>query len=180
MNGTFYIGGSAPKPPGFSAFFPPEWPRSKEGRRCRPCEAVPAAETVARVASQHCPIPSGSGTISLKQHSSAGYEKPANGNLSLFTLSHRRGSLHHLLPFTPIHPDPIHPTRSLPVTVLTFLHYGQEFPVSALPQRTRRPSTTVGATCLPRIPLLPVHSQVLRLNAGPSPRTRRESRFRLP
>jgi hypothetical protein len=25
MSGTQHIGGSAPKPPGFIAFFPPEW-----------------------------------------------------------------------------------------------------------------------------------------------------------
>jgi len=91
MKRTFCIGGSAPKPPGFIAFSQPEW-FTKGGGAAAPW-AIPAAETVARVASQHCPIPSGSGTISLQQISSAGYGKPANGNLSPFTLSHRWGSL---------------------------------------------------------------------------------------
>jgi hypothetical protein len=57
--------GSAPKPPGFIAFFPPEWSilfcLKGTGSTCPP--AFPAAEPVARVASQHCPIPSGSGRL---------------------------------------------------------------------------------------------------------------------
>ena len=91
MKRAFRIGGSAPKPPGFTAFFPPEW--LNEGAALPPPGAIPAAETVARVASQHCPIPSGSGTISLQQVFSAGYEKPANGNLSLISVSQARGSV---------------------------------------------------------------------------------------
>jgi hypothetical protein len=91
MKRAFRIGGSAPKPPGFTAFFPPEW--LNEGAALPPPGAIPAAETVARVASQHCPIPSGSGTISLQQVFSAGYEKPANGNLSLISVSQAWGSV---------------------------------------------------------------------------------------
>ena len=64
------IGGSAPKPPGFIAFFPPEWQVSVgefEGDIAAALLPIPAAEPVARVASQHCPIPSGSGTLSMHQ-----------------------------------------------------------------------------------------------------------------
>ena len=91
MKKTFCLGGSAPKPPGFTAFLQPEW--LNQGAALPPPGAVPAAETVARVASQHCPIPSGSGTISLQQNFSAGYGKPANGNLSPISVSQAWGSL---------------------------------------------------------------------------------------
>ena len=93
MKRAFSTWGLRPQTPGIYRFSQPELTQPGGGVAA-PLRAIPAAETVARVASQHCPIPSGSGTISLKQNLSAGYEKPANGNLSLFTLSHRRGSLH--------------------------------------------------------------------------------------
>ena len=92
MKGASSVGGSAPKPPRFIAFVQPEW--TEKGAVLPPPRAIPAAETVARVASQHCPIPSGSGTISLQQMFSAGYEKPANSNLSLISVSQRQGPLH--------------------------------------------------------------------------------------
>ena len=96
MKKAFSIWGLRPQTPGFYRFYQPELAQRGSGVAA-PFGAIPAAETVARVASQHCPIPSGSGTISMQQNLSAGYEKPANGNLSLFTLSHRRGSLHYLI-----------------------------------------------------------------------------------
>ena len=78
----FQLGGAAPKPPGFTAFFPPEWPvclaQFGGGRGCRP-GAFPAAEPVARVASQYGPIPSDSGAISMEQAGGADYVFAANG-----------------------------------------------------------------------------------------------------
>ena len=95
MKRAYCLGGSAPKPPGFIAFFQPEW--LYQGAAMPPPGPIPAAEAVARVASQHCPIPSGSGTIILQQMFSAGYEKPANGNLSLISVPQRWGAVHPCL-----------------------------------------------------------------------------------
>jgi hypothetical protein len=66
---AFSIGGSAPKPPGFTAFCPPEWAILflSQGDRLNLSPAFPAAEPVARVASQHCPIPSGSGRLIINR-----------------------------------------------------------------------------------------------------------------
>jgi len=56
--------------------------------------AFPAAEPVARVASQHCPIPSGSGRLIINHVVGPFSEKAANGEYPLNFLSHSRGSLH--------------------------------------------------------------------------------------
>ena len=93
---AFLIGGSAPKPPGFTAFFPPEWDifGFDPGDRLYLSPAFPAAEPVARVASQHCPIPSGSGRISINHAVGALNEKAANGKYLLNFVSHVWGSPH--------------------------------------------------------------------------------------
>ena len=56
--------------------------------------AFPAAEPVARVASQHCPIPSGSGRLSINHVVRRFHQKSANGNYPLNLVSHLWGSLH--------------------------------------------------------------------------------------
>jgi|HubBroStandDraft_3_1064219.scaffolds.fasta_scaffold282456_2 hypothetical protein len=71
MKGILRFGGSAPKPPGFTAFFSPEWAlfffaELGGGICCRPVPFRPL-QPVARVASLHCPIPSGSGTLSMHE-----------------------------------------------------------------------------------------------------------------
>jgi len=87
---AFSVGGSAPNPPGFTAFF-----RRNglfllcfkgTGSTCPP--AFPAAESVARVASQHCPIPSGSGRLIINRAARALNEKAANGKYPLNFVSH--------------------------------------------------------------------------------------------
>ena len=95
---AFLIGGSAPKPPGFTAFFPPEWDifGFDPGDRLYLSPAFPAAEPVARVASQHCPIPSGSGRISINHGVRELNEKAANGDYPLNFVSHVWGSPHSL------------------------------------------------------------------------------------
>ena len=96
--GAFSVGGSAPTPLGFSAFFPPEWALFAlfQGDRLNPSPAFPAAEPVARVASQHCPIPSGSGRLIINRVARALNEKAANGKYPLnfvsHILAHRRSS----------------------------------------------------------------------------------------
>jgi hypothetical protein len=64
------------------------------GDRLSPSPAFPAAEPVARVASQHCPIPSGSGRISINHAVRSFNEKASNGDDPLNFVSHLRGSLH--------------------------------------------------------------------------------------
>ena len=90
------IGGSAPKPPGFSAFFPPEWGslvcEKGTGWACPP--GIPAAEPVARVASQQRPIPSGSGRPIIDLLVRCFHKKAANGNYPLNFVSHIWGSPH--------------------------------------------------------------------------------------
>jgi len=87
---AFSVGGSAPNPPRFTAFF-----RQNglfllcfkgTGSTCPP--AFPAAESVARVASQHCPIPSGSGRLIINRAARALNEKAANGKYPLNFVSH--------------------------------------------------------------------------------------------
>lgn len=80
--------------------------RSFSGDRLNLSPAVPAAEPVARVASQHCPIPSGSGTPSINQTAPWLNEKPANGQYPLNFVSHPRGSPHIASPF-PWTPSPL-------------------------------------------------------------------------
>src|SRR5579872_1704057 len=84
------VGGSAPKPLGFTAFFPPEWAIFIvfQGDRFNPSPAFPAAEPVARVASQHCPIPSDSGRLSINRVARPLNQKAANGNYPLNFVSH--------------------------------------------------------------------------------------------
>ena len=91
---AFSVGGSAPNPPGFTAFF-----RQNglfllcfkgTGSTCPP--AFPAAESVARVASQHCPIPSGSGRLSINHPVGYLNEKLANGDYPLNFVSQVLGS----------------------------------------------------------------------------------------
>src|SRR3954451_8901508 len=108
---AFSIGGSAPKPPGFNAFFQPEWDvfGLDSGDRLHLSPAFPAAEPVARVASQHCPIPSGSGRLSINHAVDALHEKAANGDCPLTLCltfgvhrrcrtSHRRASIKAKMP----------------------------------------------------------------------------------
>ena len=104
---AFSVGGSAPNPPGFTAFF-----RQNglfllcfkgTGSTCPP--AFPAAESVARVASQHCPIPSGSGRLIINRAARALNEKAANGKYPLNFVSHiwahRRSSIIPSRPSSP-------------------------------------------------------------------------------
>jgi len=65
-----------------------------EGNGCGPSPAFPAAEPVARVASQHCPIPSDSGRISINRTASRLNQKAANGDYPLNSVSHVWGALH--------------------------------------------------------------------------------------
>jgi hypothetical protein len=54
--------------------------RSHQGDRPHLSPAFPAAEPVARVAFQHCPIPSDSGMISIDQAGWRLNQEPANGD----------------------------------------------------------------------------------------------------
>jgi len=97
--GVISIGGSAPKPPGFIAFFRQNDRFFLESMRATSAAAllpIPAAEPVARVASQHCPIPSGSGRLIINRAARPLNEKAANGKYSLnfvsHNLAHFRGS----------------------------------------------------------------------------------------
>jgi len=65
------------------------------GRHRLPPRAFPAAETVARVASQHGPIPSASGKFSIIQTVAAIHPIAANGKLSNSQLSQK--SIHPTL-----------------------------------------------------------------------------------
>jgi hypothetical protein len=58
------------------------------GRHRLPPRAFPAAEPVARVASQHCPIPSASGELSMMSSGTANHNFAVNGKLSSSQLSH--------------------------------------------------------------------------------------------
>jgi hypothetical protein len=91
---AFSVGGSAPKPPGFTAFFPPEWAifAFSQGDRLNLSPAFPAAQPVARVASQHCPIPSGSGRLIINYAVRLLNEKAANGKYPLNFVSHNLGA----------------------------------------------------------------------------------------
>ena len=68
MESSLKLGALPPDPRDLSLFFPPEWQvtvgQFEGGIGCRPLP-IPAAEPVARVASLRCPIPSGSGSISM-------------------------------------------------------------------------------------------------------------------
>ena len=88
------VGGSAPKPPGFIAFFRQNGMSLAliQGDRFCLSPAFPAAEPLARVASQHCPIPSGSGRIIINHAVGALNQKAANGTAPLNFVSHVWGS----------------------------------------------------------------------------------------
>src|SRR5437868_7640758 len=88
--------GLCPQTPGIYRFFPARMEHScfDPGDRLNLSPAFPAAEPVARVASQHCPIPSGSGRISIDQAVRALNEKAANGEYPLNFVSHVWGSPH--------------------------------------------------------------------------------------
>jgi len=92
--------GLCPQTPGIYRFFGPEWQLTR-GQHSPP-DAFPAAEPVARVASQHCLIPSDSGTLSMQKAGAASYKFAANGNLSNSDLSHE-----------PIHPRIACPTEKV-------------------------------------------------------------------
>jgi hypothetical protein len=62
------------------------------GDRLNLSPAFPAAEPVARVASQHGPIPSDSGMVSINHSGSLLNEKAANGDNPLNFVSHSKGS----------------------------------------------------------------------------------------
>ena len=88
------FGGSAPATPGFTAFSRQNgccFERSG-GRNVHLPPAFPAAEPVARVASQHCPIPSGSGRLNINHFVRGLNEKAANGKYPLNFVSQYWGS----------------------------------------------------------------------------------------
>lgn len=91
---AFYIGGFAPKPPGFNAFFRQNGPflALVKGNRFHLSPAFPAAEPVARVASQHCPIPSDSGRLIINHAIRPLNRNAANGEYPLNFVSHVWGS----------------------------------------------------------------------------------------
>src|SRR5579872_887390 len=65
-----------------------------QGDRFNPSPAFPAAEPVARVASQHCPTPSGSGRLSINRVARRLNQKAANGNYPLNFVSHNLAHRH--------------------------------------------------------------------------------------
>src|SRR5580704_13071326 len=83
------LGGSAPNPPGFTAFFPPEWLWDFQARATSDVALQPfrPLAPVARVASQHCPIPSDPGVSSIGTVGAADHQFAANRNLSNSNLS---------------------------------------------------------------------------------------------
>ena len=74
--------GLCPQAPGIYRFFLARMESIgfHSGDRACLSPAFPAAEPVARVASQHCPIPSGSGTISIDEAARQLNSKAANGD----------------------------------------------------------------------------------------------------
>ena len=92
--------GLCPQTPRIYRFEGPEWMflLSVSGdRRCL-SPAVPAAEPVARVASQHCPIPSDSGLPRMDLINLAVPYFSIGRRLPLNFVSHSRGSHHHVSP----------------------------------------------------------------------------------
>jgi len=88
--------GLCPQTPGIYRFFLARMAVSgfDGDRTFRLSPAFPAAEPVARVASQHCPIPSGSGRLIINHAVGRLKQKPANGEYPLNFVSHLRGSVH--------------------------------------------------------------------------------------
>lgn len=72
--------GLCPRTPGIYRVFPPEWMFWVQGDRHDLSPAVPAAEPVARVASQHCPIPSDSGVPIINRTRAKIKGRAANGD----------------------------------------------------------------------------------------------------
>jgi hypothetical protein len=95
------VGGSAPKPPGFSRFFPARMSVlvSVEGDRVGLSPAIPAAEPVARVASQQRSIPSSSGRLIINHVVRSLNKKSADGDNPPNFVSHVWGSPHTLQPY---------------------------------------------------------------------------------
>ena len=94
LRGSFELGALPPNPrdlPLFSARMD-NLLFSSRGQ-AQPVPAFPAPEPVARVASQHCPIPSDSGKLSINQAVRRLNEKAANGDYPLTFVSHVGGSL---------------------------------------------------------------------------------------
>ena len=85
--------GACPQTPGIYRFFSPEWISRTQGDRPRLSPAFPAAEPVARVASQHCPIPSDSGTPIINRRRCGLNQRSANGDSPLNWLPHAGGSV---------------------------------------------------------------------------------------
>ena len=85
--------GLCPQTRGMYRFFPARMAISGfHGDRCDHLSpAFPAAEPVARVASLRCPIPSGSGRLSINHAVGALNEKAANGDYPLSFVSHPLG-----------------------------------------------------------------------------------------
>jgi hypothetical protein len=98
--------GLCPQTPGIYRFFPARMAvLDFHGDRHRYLSpAFPAAEPVARVASQHCPIPSGSGRLSINPVGRGLNQKAANGVYPLNFVSQSKGSLHYRIR-TPNHPE---------------------------------------------------------------------------
>src|SRR5436189_5588207 len=95
LRGFLNLGAPPPNPRDLTLF----WARMDmscfdPGDRLSPSPAFPAAEPVARVASQHCPIPSGSGRISINHAVRRFNENASNGDYPLNFLSHVMDSLH--------------------------------------------------------------------------------------
>ena len=76
--------GLCPQTPGIDRFFLARMAVfGITGDRHHLSPAFPAAEPVAQVASQHCPIPSGSGRLSINHVVCGLNEKPASGDYPL-------------------------------------------------------------------------------------------------
>ena len=95
LRDVFYWG-LCPQTPGIYRFFPARMEyfcfAQGTGSSCPP--AFPAAEPVARVASQQSPIPSGSGRLIINDAGRLLNEKAANGKFPLNFVSHVWGSPH--------------------------------------------------------------------------------------
>ena len=109
--------GFHPQTPGIYRFFSArmDW-RIYYGDRTIPSPAIPAAEPVARVASQHCPTPSGSGRFNINQAVRQLNEKAPNGDYPLNFVSHVWGSPHRLRAVRVPPPPARRPTFFTPVS----------------------------------------------------------------
>jgi hypothetical protein len=93
LRGFLELGALPPNPPGFTAFFRQNGSFLFDpGDKLSLSPAFPAAEPVARVASQHCPIPSGSARLSINHARRSFNEKASNGVYPLNFVSHPKAS----------------------------------------------------------------------------------------